>query len=565
MIRAIPARASRSLAEAIRGFLVDSWQLAFIKKPSADFERRDIYAICAVTSFLAAVLLFARLGHYALWDDEAVTALTAKGVLLTGDTSALLHHNIVAYRDGAVLRELKDRSSPPLPTYLTAGAFLLCGKTALAARLPFAAIGFLAAVAYVVSAARWCKSRAELLVFCIALLGNVSFFLYSRQCRYYSLALLLGIAIVWLYLSWQRDGRQPAMLGLLFAMLFASHSLTAVCLGVSMAADFFIFRRKEKLLDIRALALLLIPQALITAPIALVWNPFRTAFGSYAATNTLADRLALWLWHWRDMNQCEFMSGGIMAAALLVALTKRDKWLFRGLASIFIFVTLLAAVSPQLVEVTSVADVRYAVLLIPVFMAVAGRTIWRVTNGHPGAAIALALIVFGSNLCNGGPLLWCGLRSTLVAYVGELANPIEEPYTPTAAWLRDNLLPREAVWVVPEHCAYPLMFHAPDPIYAWQLSSDTGQFAGLPPIHFRGRTPPDYIVIFGPLRSELAPILQDWRLRGVRYESVAELQRFWKDLYRPELFWRSFVTVVPSRNRFEGIYIFKRQSDPIAP
>lgn len=47
-------------------------------------ERGDLRFICVLTTLFAATLLFARLGHYALWDDEAVTALTAKGILLKG-------------------------------------------------------------------------------------------------------------------------------------------------------------------------------------------------------------------------------------------------------------------------------------------------------------------------------------------------------------------------------------------------------------------------------------------------------------------------------------------------
>jgi 4-amino-4-deoxy-L-arabinose transferase-like glycosyltransferase len=528
--------------------------------------RRDFQVICGLTTLLAAVLLFARIGHYALWDDEAVTALTAKGVLLTGDTSALLDHNIVAYRDGCVLRDLKDRSSPPLPTYLTAVSLLIFGKTAFAARIPSACFALLAVIVSLTFASQWCKTRTQLLIFCTALLGNVSFFLYARQCRYYSLTLLLAIAIGAVYLSWQRrNERQPALIGVLFAILFASHSLTCVCLFAALALDFLIWRRNEQLLTARSLASLIIPQALISAPIACVWNPFRTAFGEYATRNGLADRLTLWFWHWRDMNQCEFMSGGLMVLAVGVALLTRDKLLIRGLVASLAFITVLSVASPQIVQITSVADVRYAAVLIPLFLAIESRTVWRVTHRHAPASVILALIVFGTNILNGGPLLSGGLRSTLMAYAGELLYPVAEPYTPTAAWLRDHVAPRQSVWVIPDHCTYPLMFHAPDPTYAWQLSSDQGQFSGLPPIHFRGRTPPDYIVIFGPLRSEMVPILQEWRLRGVRYDGVAELKQFWKDLYRPELFWRSFVTVLPSPNRFEGIYIFKRQSDAPTP
>ncbi|MDW8310281.1 MAG: hypothetical protein RMK20_12985, partial [Verrucomicrobiales bacterium] len=39
---------------------------------------------------LCSALLFARLGHYAFWCDESQTALAAKGILRTGETTALV-------------------------------------------------------------------------------------------------------------------------------------------------------------------------------------------------------------------------------------------------------------------------------------------------------------------------------------------------------------------------------------------------------------------------------------------------------------------------------------------
>ncbi|HSV14981.1 MAG TPA: hypothetical protein VLI90_12045, partial [Tepidisphaeraceae bacterium] len=65
------------------------------------------------------MLIFARLGHYPLWDDEAITAMTARAVWRTGDTSARVDdHNLLAYRNGLLLRDLKDRFTPPLQFYL---------------------------------------------------------------------------------------------------------------------------------------------------------------------------------------------------------------------------------------------------------------------------------------------------------------------------------------------------------------------------------------------------------------------------------------------------------------
>ena len=72
------------------------------------------WTVASAVLVVSSTLLFARLGHYALWDDEAITALTSKSVWQTGDTGATFGHNILAYRNGLLLRDMKDRATPPL-------------------------------------------------------------------------------------------------------------------------------------------------------------------------------------------------------------------------------------------------------------------------------------------------------------------------------------------------------------------------------------------------------------------------------------------------------------------
>ena len=69
--------------------------------------------IAVAVLLLSVVLLFAQLGHYAFWDDEAGLAIPARGVWHTGDTSIVIGHNINAPRQGVLVRDLKDRVNPP--------------------------------------------------------------------------------------------------------------------------------------------------------------------------------------------------------------------------------------------------------------------------------------------------------------------------------------------------------------------------------------------------------------------------------------------------------------------
>jgi 4-amino-4-deoxy-L-arabinose transferase-like glycosyltransferase len=56
---------------------------------------RDKLAITIPFVFFASCLLFANLGKYALWDDESYTALAAKVILATGDTTSVLFQKSV--------------------------------------------------------------------------------------------------------------------------------------------------------------------------------------------------------------------------------------------------------------------------------------------------------------------------------------------------------------------------------------------------------------------------------------------------------------------------------------
>src|SRR5881398_2350128 len=180
--------------------------------------------LSAATLIAGVLLLFARLGHYPLWDDEAQTCLIAQGVWKTGDTSAVHGQNLVAYRQGLLIRDFKERSSPPLQFYVTAPFVGLGGNSALAARIPSALFG-LATIALML---RWAwRAETDVVTFallCVAIVGNVSLILYSRQARYYAPMIFFSVAVAYSY--WHLESRR-ALLGhaLLSVLLLASNYL----------------------------------------------------------------------------------------------------------------------------------------------------------------------------------------------------------------------------------------------------------------------------------------------------------------------------------------------------
>src|SRR5207253_654838 len=134
------------------------------------------------------------------------------------------------------------------------------------------------------------------------------------------------------------------------------------------------------------------------------------------------------------------------------------------------------------------AAVRYFTPVIPLFIAISVIALTALYRRSRWAAVVLAVAAFSTNLLNGGPLLATGWQSTIAKFVRELWKPPGDPYTVAAEWIQQNVREKESVWVVPDYATYPLMFHAPAPTYAWQLTWPPAkeEFKGLAPIHFIG-------------------------------------------------------------------------------
>ena len=532
-----------------------------LKTQNPMFYQRNIpqYALWWSVIFLSSFFLFKNLGYYALWDDESVSALVANGIQRTGDTSAFLDHNIVAYRSGLLVRDGKDRSTPPLSTYLTAGAFSLLGVDAFSARLPSAIFG----IGTIVLLIWFCKNytlKAQS-IFYLGLLGNVSMFLFCRQARYYAAGLFFSTLIAFMYLRWRGSCRGAMGMALIGVFLFATNYLAYVALAICLFIDWILWRREEISWNIRNFLALFLPQFIIIPCIANIWNPFATGFGKYVAKNSFWDRVEIFFWNLRDLNSAEFIVGPLLFAGFFLAWRHRDKILTRMLLSFLVYVGFVSLVSPQTISNTSVADVRYLVPIIPLAVGASSIVILQLTRNYHILGIGLALLVFQTNILNGGPILASGIRSTIAEFAHEIVFPLQEPYSIVSDWIGKNICSGESVAIFPDYMVYPLMFHNPCPTYAWQLKNEVvgkSPFGDVPDIHWEGRCPPDYFVIFGPAVVDFLKVAPLWNRRGWHYEHLATINAFWKDLYRPELFWRTFRPIGQFDPDLEAIQIFRK-------
>jgi hypothetical protein len=518
---------------------------------------------------VAAALLFARLGHYALWDDEADTALFGESILATGDTSAIIGKNIAAYGGGWALTDLHERYIPPLPYYLAAGSMAIFGESAWAARAPFAACG-LAAFALILF---WLiHDQVDGWTFALtscALVANVSLILYCRQCRYYAVVILLSVVLAYLYVHWKNTLRQIAQIVVVCTALLATNYIGFAAAAACFAIDWLLWGRGSIRPGWRRAIAFVILQSIIALAFLRVYNPFHAP--QVKPFDSWSMKLERAWWDARDLSVNQFWIIPILLAIPAVyALVRRDQWLLRGGVAVAVYFLCVTLVAPH--GSGEFSDIRYFCGMIPLTLALEARAIRAVTSRRGSLALVAGLPILCTNILSGS--IWASPVSTgsdpiitalptqftLASFTKELENPPGEPFSPTAAWMKQYLPQDATVLVIPQYATYPLMFLSPQFVFAWQLSDPpAAQFQALPAIDFAHRVWPQFVVLFGRAGAKQADAVLgakgDWR---DLYSQVQTIPVYGKDAYRPELFLRNFSD--PGWNLAKAaVYIYKKK------
>lgn len=516
---------------------------------------------CAL--LVAGIFTFWNLGAYSFWDDEAIDGLIARSIIENGRATALIQENLVGYREGALLHNFRIEGQPPFCAFTAIPCFKMLGQTTWAGRFFPALAGFATAFLMLFWVFQKTNDLFMRSLFCISLLCNTSFFLFSRQFHYYGPSMFFTVLIAYLWTQLPINKKQLLFIGISLFCLNLNNYLTGFLVGIALAFDYIVFRYTRVPLRFSALFYLFLPILLSGLIILSAWNPFRTVIGEKLVQNTLQDKMTLIIWGLRDLNQGELVSWLCLVAWVCILFFNKKIWALRLSCSILIFFVGTCLLSTQPVRATSFFDIRYLTPLLPSLIYISAYVIHFCFQSRPRLGLVFGIVILGTNLTH-RLLPFRGDRLiTSARFIYELLCPVPEPFSPVISWLKKSVSHRGSVWVLPEHMTYPLMFHAPDPIYAWQLRPEQKQeeqFKDLPDIHFKGLVPPDYIVVFGPSVEQIRQLMSQWSMQGLRYQEVTRLMTFWKDLYRPELFWRTFKPIEKFDPNTEAIYIFQRQS-----
>ena len=358
-----------------------------------DQDRRQKIVIAAIVLALSSFFLFFNLGHPALWDDEATTALFAQSVWRTGDTSALLDHQVIAYDAGADLKGLYNRHMPPLQFYVAAPFAGICPGSAFAARIPFAVCGLLTVGIMLLWLWRSGASLQTWVLAAVGILCNVSLMLFSRQCRYYALTMALAVILSFLY--FYRDERLKSSIGIAVVslLLLLSHYLCFVAVYACLIVDYLIWSRKNRPLSISQLIIIVLTPLLLGGWLVSAINPFlKTAWN--------LEKSAIIFQTLRDLNGSEMGVGVLLILAPILHFFRGGHAL-RCFAAILIYVTVIGLFSPSLTKIGT--TVRYLTPLIPLCIVAGVLTIQALTKRFQHFAVPLAVLAFGTNLLHGGP------------------------------------------------------------------------------------------------------------------------------------------------------------------
>lgn len=510
---------------------------------------------------VAAALVFTRLGYYPFWGDEADTVIFSRGVWETGDTRAWYGENLYAYRNGALLSGFVNRATPPAAYYVAAPFWGLGGADRRMMRLPFALCG-LATVALTL---RWAyvrgASSSAFVLSAVALALNVSMILYSRQCRYYSLGMLLTVLVGYLYDRYDGDRRRLGCLAATMCLLAATHYLNFAAVAAALVVDYVVRGRSRPRLSLADWAILVVPTGACLVALVAIYNPLdKHDLPNADSQGFVVDKLRLLGWTLRDMSRCEYGVPVVMAAAPLVAWLRRDFGLARLFVACATFVVVTTLLSPQPVGKEGDADVRYLAPVVVPCVALTVLTLVVVAGRRPWWAAAPTLLLIATNVLQ-VPWDRDAWRSTLGEYLHELREPRRTATAALADWLTTNAAAGTPVGMIPTDWLASSIVAAPHVRYGWQFYADgPGVIHGLPEVMYVGSAPVDVLVVMGisdnndEVRRELLPALAR---QGWSYRLDAVLDVYFDDRTRPELIWHWFRDRPYDRSK-HPVYLYRR-------
>jgi 4-amino-4-deoxy-L-arabinose transferase-like glycosyltransferase len=514
----------------------------------------------ALLLLVSAVLIFTRLDDRDLWEDEAENALLGERVLTYGIPIARDGVNTISQGCGYDATENYLWTYHAwLPMYLVAASFELFGVSTLAARLPFAILGWLSVLSIYVLARRLYGDRILALLAATFVALSVPFLLHVRQSRYYAIAVIAAVWMIYFFVGLVED-RRGALIGFLAAstaMFHALHPLwAATVVGLMIGSLVLPVAWTALARPIIGIALTLVANV---TWVAIYGSGWLVAFAARKQDSVLTRaRTTLW----GVVEYASRLDIYVLPAVLILAFVV---WLLvRGRSetlpsvafrtTVFLFIS--AIVCLGCVSVLPFAFFRYMLTALPALAIVEAYMLRTMFARRPIVVAALSVLLVGTDVLHGWSRFALAklsfprpaIGSPLRSYVGELTNDYVGPTKAIVTRLRRDAKPGDVVFI--SYGDLPLRFYTRLKIYGGQTCD------ALPP------TPPDWLVARYFLRFDnSAPgskedILRmlDYVRHGIpwsRYEAIelAPVDIRWENIPEPSLHVFDMPTAGPPSRR----------------
>jgi Dolichyl-phosphate-mannose-protein mannosyltransferase len=530
------------------------------------------WLILAAVLALASVLLFANLDENIFWDDEAHTAVFAKNILKTGVPSGWDGRNLAAYRSGLHLNEeFINTKETWLQHYLVAGSFLLLGTTTFAGRLPFVLIGLLCLALLPLLAKQLFNSYRLGLLASLLLALDTSFLLFSRNCRYYSLCMLLTFLAILAYKRLDETRIRTSLpLAAIWILLFFTHTLTF--LAVSAGLGFMLLvepaRRPWRTIVISGFIASIPAACWVVYAKAWTFSKYEIVRYSYPGfslgrvvkqplADGYMDRVSLFLTTLKNYNGYDFFPAIFLLPLLYWALRGRHRSgnnerlspgygpsLLQLLLFVLAYTAVFAFTSPQMIGAFPAVETRYMVSLLPIFMLIAALVIARIFLFSRIVGTTVALVFVFTNLLSLVPVyklavadeipLRGAVRTRLTGFLHEIRSERQTPYEAAIKLIDKHVKPDETVFFYPEYTMLSPMFYRGDRILVPSvvIADDSPIWKAtrskLPAYLTQHPSQADWIVLFGyPTKAYRELLVSDYIQRD-------NAEVYWYDTTRPE-------------------------------
>jgi hypothetical protein len=440
-----------------------------------------IWANSAVAGLLllAALLIFANLDDRRLWDDEAETALLAQNTLRFGVPVAWDGVNLISQECGTDYdSNYVWRQTPWLPIYVAAGSFALLDASTFTARLPFALLGLLAVPSMYLLARRASGDRVIAVLAAGSLLLSVPFLLHVRQCRYYAVAIL---AVIWvLYFFFLLPTRRRlAAAGLALALTVLLHASQLLFFGAvaGLVLAALVLALEAAVLEWLAAA---VAGAVIVNLPWLLGSGIEQTSGRLLALGSVKSFVSNLATYAVRIELYAFPAVLLAVALGAMAVTARVRPDVRSIA-VRACLALVAFALGHILVVATVPFVffRYAITLLPVFALLQA---WAIRALATRSRVLASVILLLALLPDRADLVQGRLSVTLARYVDEITHHVPGPIDGIVRHLAASARPGDRLFI--SYGDLPLRFYTRLEIRGGQGCQS---LAGWPP--------PDWVIV----------------------------------------------------------------------